>query len=203
MKEELIEPYSILIDGHPALKEKCDKVHCNSPDLQTIIKRMFATLDTTTLGVGLAAPQLGLPVNLFVLGNQVKNKVFINAKIIKSKGAKRMEVEGCLSVPHVYARVERYQKIVVEYVDENWQTHTKMFTGFIARVIQHELDHMEGIEFYDKISDQEFKKLLPSIEKVRKGEFYKPVEYLVKFKEDDEEEKKPEPSMKVVKSGKK
>jgi len=179
-----IHPYPILIDGHPILRQKCDPIEANSKDLQTIIKRMFVTLNSTSTGLGIAAPQVGLPVNLFVLGGQMLEKVFINPEIIKRKGSQKKDFEGCLSVPSVYARVERHDTIVIKWLDENWEEHTQKFSGFIARVIQHECDHLEGIEFYDRITPHEMTKIKLSIDKIQRGELPN-LEYLFKLKDDE------------------
>ena len=87
-------------------------------------------------------------------------------------------------MPHVYARVERHDKIVIKYLDENWNEHTQKFSGFIARVIQHEYDHLEGIEFYDRITPHEMVKIKLSLEKIQRGELPN-LEYLFKLKDDD------------------
>lgn len=176
----------IYIDGHPVLKQKCDMIPKDYPGLKDIVEKMHATLDKTKIGVGMAAPQVGIPIRLFVLGgtnenSPVQRKTFINPKIILFKGARRKDFEGCLSVPKLTARVERYQKIRVKYYDLDFNEHVEAFKNFEARVIQHEYDHLDGIEFYDRISKEELNKIIGGIERLRKGEI-PALEYEVKNK---------------------
>jgi peptide deformylase len=138
------------------------------PNLTDVIANMFETM-YYACGVGLAAPQVGLGIRLFVIDTepfsesedltkeeqeQLKGfkRVFINAKMLKEEGEEWGFNEGCLSIPDVREDVYRNEKITIEYCDENFVTKTEVFDGLIARVIQHEYDHIEGILFTDKIS---------------------------------------------------
>jgi peptide deformylase len=120
-------------------------------------------------GVGLAAPQIGLAIRLFVIDTepfsdsedlskeeqeQLKGfkQTFINAKMLKEEGEEWGFNEGCLSIPDVREDVYRNEKITLEYYDENFNKKTEVYDGLIARVIQHEYDHIEGILFTDLIS---------------------------------------------------
>ena len=120
-------------------------------------------------GVGLAAPQVGLAIRLFVIDTepfsesedltkeeqeQLKGfkQTFINAKMIKEEGDEWGFNEGCLSIPDVREDVYRQEKITLEFYDEDFKLHTNVYDGLIARVIQHEYDHIEGILFTDKIA---------------------------------------------------
>jgi peptide deformylase len=134
-------------------------------------------------GVGLAAPQVGMPLRLFVIDTsafgeddelpteeqqQLKNfkRTFINAKMIKEEGELWGFNEGCLSIPEVREDVFRHEKITLEYCDEDFVMKTEVFDGLIARVIQHEYDHIEGILFTDLVSSlkkQLIKKKLQNI----------------------------------------
>ena len=119
--------------------------------------------------MGLAAPQVGLPIRLFIVDTepfsdsddltvdekkQLKGfkQTFINAKMITEEGEEWVFNEGCLSIPEVREDVIRNEKITIEYLDENFQQKTEVYDGLVARVIQHEYDHIEGILFTDKIS---------------------------------------------------
>jgi peptide deformylase len=133
--------------------------------------------------VGLAAPQIGLDIRLFIVdttpfGNDddldktekeaLKHfkRTFINAKILKEEGELWAFNEGCLSIPDVREDVYRREKITIRYFDEDFNEKTEEFDGLIARVIQHEYDHIEGILFTDKISSlkkQLIKKKLQNI----------------------------------------
>lgn len=154
--------------GDPVLRKVCDDVTSEHPNLQEIIANMYDTM-YNAYGVGLAAPQVGLPIRLFVIDTepfsdsedltkeeqeQLKGfkQTFINAKMLKEEGEEWGFNEGCLSIPDVREDVYRNETITIEYVDENFNKKTEVYDGLIARVIQHEYDHIEGILFTDKIS---------------------------------------------------
>jgi peptide deformylase len=155
---------------------------------------MFETM-YNAYGVGLAAPQIGLPIRLFVVDTapfsdddlteeeQMKLKmfkrVFINAKILKEEGQEWAFNEGCLSIPDVREDVLRKPKITVEYLDEKFVKHTDEFDGLIARVIQHEYDHIEGILFTDKLSGLKKRLIQGRLNKISKGEI--DVDYRMRF----------------------
>ncbi len=154
--------------GDPVLRKVCDDITSEHPNLQDIIANMYDTM-YNAYGVGLAAPQVGLPIRLFVIDTepfsdsedltkeeqeQLKGfkQTFINAKMLKEEGEEWGFNEGCLSIPDVREDVYRNETITIEYVDENFNKKTEVYDGLIARVIQHEYDHIEGILFTDKIS---------------------------------------------------
>jgi len=154
--------------GEPVLRKVGENISPDYPNLDGLIENMYDTM-YNAYGVGLAAPQIGLPIRLFVIdtepfsGNedlkseekeQLKGfkKTFINAKMIKEEGNEWAFNEGCLSIPDVREDVYRKEKITIEYCEEDFVIKTEVFEGLIARVIQHEYDHIEGILFTDKIS---------------------------------------------------
>jgi peptide deformylase len=154
--------------GDPVLRKVCDDVTSEHSNLQEIIANMYDTM-YNAYGVGLAAPQVGLPIRLFVIDTepfsdsedltkeeqeQLKGfkQTFINAKMLKEEGEEWGFNEGCLSIPDVREDVYRNETITIEYFDENFNKKTEVYDGLIARVIQHEYDHIEGILFTDKIS---------------------------------------------------
>lgn len=154
--------------GDPVLRKVCDDITSEHPNLQEIIENMYDTM-YNAYGVGLAAPQVGLPIRLFVIDTepfsdsddlskeeqeQLKGfkQTFINAKMLKEEGEEWGFNEGCLSIPDVREDVYRNETITIEYFDENFNKKTEVYDGLIARVIQHEYDHIEGILFTDKIS---------------------------------------------------
>ena len=154
--------------GDPVLRKVCENVTSEYPNLSDIISNMYDTM-YNAYGVGLAAPQVGIAIRLFVIDTepfsdsedltpeeqeQLKGfkQTFINAKMIKEEGEEWSFNEGCLSIPDVREDVYRNEKITIEFCDENFNTVTKVYDGLIARVIQHEYDHIEGILFTDKIS---------------------------------------------------
>jgi peptide deformylase len=184
----------IVAYGDPVLKKKAEDITQAYPNLDTLLANMFETM-YNAYGVGLAAPQIGLPIRLFVVDTapfsdddlteeeQMKLKmfkrVFINAKIWKEEGQEWAFNEGCLSIPDVREDVLRKPKITVEYLDEKFVKHTDEFDGLIARVIQHEYDHIEGILFTDKLSGLKKRLIQGRLNKISKGEI--DVDYRMRF----------------------
>ncbi len=160
--------------GDPVLRKLCEEVTKENSELTDILANMYETM-YNACGVGLAAPQVGLPIRVFVVDTDPFSdsddispeeatalkgfkKTFINAKMILEEGEEWSFNEGCLSIPDVREDVFRHEKITIEYYDEDFNKKTESYNGIIARVIQHEYDHIEGILFTDKISA--FKKQL-------------------------------------------
>jgi peptide deformylase len=147
--------------GHPVLKKVAQDIDNDYPELEQFIRDMFETMYFAE-GVGLAAPQVNKSIRVFVMDAshyadeipEAKDfkKVFINAHIIERTGDEKLVEEGCLSIPHIREEVWRKNDIRIEYYDENWQFHTETYSGMIARIIQHEYDHLDGILFVDKVS---------------------------------------------------
>jgi len=154
--------------GEPVLRKVGEEVTPEYPNLKEIIANMYDTM-YNAYGVGLAAPQVGLPIRLFIIDTepfsdsddlskeeqtQLKSfkKTFINAKMLLEDGEEWSFNEGCLSIPDVREDVSRNERITIEYHDEAFNKKTEIFDGLIARVIQHEYDHIEGVLFTDKIS---------------------------------------------------
>jgi peptide deformylase len=174
MEEKEVRPIPIHIHGATTLREVAKEVDIKDrQEHDAFIERLIATLNTTKNGVGIAAPQVGNSIRIFILWVDRKTSepiVFINPEIIQLKGAEKMDTEGCLSVPNVWARVKRFQKVRIKYLDKNWETQEALFKGFDARVIQHEFDHLEGKEFFDLLSPKEFEKIKPDLDKLEAGE---------------------------------
>jgi len=154
--------------GEPVLRKIADNITPDYPQLKELITNMYDTM-YNAYGVGLAAPQVGLAIRLFVIDTEpfadsenipkevqetLKGfkKTFINAKILKEEGEEWCYNEGCLSIPDVREDVYRKERITIQYQDEDFNTKTEEYNGLIARVIQHEYDHIEGVLFTDKIS---------------------------------------------------
>ncbi|MDI9257563.1 MULTISPECIES: peptide deformylase [Flavobacterium] len=154
--------------GEPVLRQVGVEITPDYPNLKEIIANMYDTM-YNAYGVGLAAPQVGLAIRLFVIDTEpfsdsddlskeeqalLKSfkRTFINAKMLKEEGEEWGFNEGCLSIPDVREDVYRNERITLEYYDEDFNKKTEVFDGLIARVIQHEYDHIEGILFTDKIS---------------------------------------------------
>ena len=152
--------------GDPVLRKLAENISKDYPSFAELHANMYETM-YNACGVGLAAPQIGLPIRLFIIDttpfvddedlsaeNHKKGykQTFINAKMILEEGEEWVFNEGCLSIPDVREDVTRHEKITIEYFDENFEMKTEVFEGLVARVIQHEYDHIEGILFTDKIS---------------------------------------------------
>ncbi len=154
--------------GEPVLRLVAADITAEHPNLKEVIADMYETM-YNAYGVGLAAPQVGMLIRLFVIDTkpfaddedlkaeeqeQLKSftQTFINAKIIKEEGEEWAFNEGCLSIPEVREDVYRQEQITIEYYDENFTKKVEVYNGLIARVIQHEYDHIEGVLFTDKIS---------------------------------------------------
>ncbi len=168
--------------GDPVLRKVADFISSDYSNLRETLANMYDTM-YNACGVGLAAPQVGLSIRLFVVDTsafgeddelekeeqlKLKNfkRTFINAKMIKEEGEIWGFNEGCLSIPDVREDVFRNERITLEYCDEDFVVKTEVFDGLIARVIQHEYDHIEGILFTDLISSlkkQLIKKKLQNI----------------------------------------
>ena len=171
--------------GDPVLRKVCDEINVDYPALDQIIANMYETM-YNAYGVGLAAPQVGLSIRLFVIDTtpfgededlpieeqqQLKGfkRTFINAKIVKEEGELWGFNEGCLSIPDVREDVYRHEKITVEYCDQDFNPKTEVFDGLVARVIQHEYDHIEGILFTDLISSLKKKLIKSKLQNIMDG----------------------------------
>jgi peptide deformylase len=185
----------IVAYGDPVLKKRASEISNDTPKLEETIANMYESMYGAH-GVGLAAPQVGLSIRLFLVDTspfaddeeysieeQEKLKdfkrTFINAKIIEETGVEWSFNEGCLSIPNVREEVLRKPVIKVEYLDENFNTHTETFDGLIARVIQHEYDHIEGILFTDKVSTLKKRLLKGKLSNISKGKTS--VDYRMRF----------------------
>ena len=181
--------------GDPVLRKVADNVTAEFPDLKETIVNMYETMYNAN-GVGLAAPQVGKALRIFVIDttpfsddedldsaeqkqlNGFK-RTFINAKMIKEEGEEWSFNEGCLSIPDVREDVYRNPTITIEYCEEDFVMKTEVFDGLIARVIQHEYDHIEGILFTDKISSLKKRLIQKKLKNIIEGKTFQ--EYRMKF----------------------
>lgn len=142
---------------HPALRFKSHDVAQIDDKLRGIVEEMFALMYQAK-GIGLAANQVALPWRLFVVNlsgdpaEKGEEFVFINPEILKRRGAEIGE-EGCLSLPGLYADVQRAEKILVEAFDLQGQPFRAELDDLAARVVQHETDHLDGVLFIDRVDD--------------------------------------------------
>lgn len=147
--------------GHSVLKRVAEEITPDYPDFKQLVDDMFETMYYSE-GVGLAAPQINKSIRLFVIdcdpfsekypeGKGIK-KVFVNPEIVESSEETWTFREGCLSLPNLNEDVERPSKIKIRYMDENFVQHEDEYDGIVARVIQHEYDHLEGKVYIDRVS---------------------------------------------------
>ena len=181
--------------GQPVLKKVAAPIGPDYPDLQELIANMWETMYHAE-GVGLAAPQVGQAIRLFVIDTlqieeddddkkskeqEVKGfkKVFINAQKVEEDGNPWIYEEGCLSIPRIRGDVERPENIRLRYLDENFTEHEETFTGVNARVVQHEYDHIDGILFTEKLKPLKKRLIQRKLEDIRVGKIK--TDYKMKF----------------------
>lgn len=188
----------IVAYGDPVLKKEAEEIDQDYPDLAKLIEDMFETMYEAS-GVGLAAPQIGRSIRLFVVdgspfaddededeepdpraaGMQGFKKVFINPIIEEESGKEWGFSEGCLSIPKIREEVFRKEKVRISYYDENWEFHEDEFDGYKARIIQHEYDHIEGVLFTDHLSVLKKRLLTKRLANIAQG--IVSVDYRMKF----------------------
>ena len=144
------------------LRKVAQDIPIDYPELQELIKNMFET-NTASDGIGLAAPQIGKSIRVVIIDLDAISDhlpeykgfrhAFINAHILETDDSETETMEeGCLSLPGLHENVTRAKRIHVCYLDENFQEHDEWVDGYLARVMQHEFDHIEGKLFIDHIS---------------------------------------------------
>ncbi|MDP3043508.1 MAG: peptide deformylase [bacterium] len=142
----------IITNPNPILKKKSAKVEPNkisSKEIQELCLNMEKTMKDKK-GVGIAAPQIGKNIRLIIINTKDGGVAMLNPKIIRKSLTKEWGEEGCLSVPNVFGQVKRHKKIECEYLDKTGKETKIKAEGLMARVIQHEIDHLDGILFIDK-----------------------------------------------------
>lgn len=134
----------------PVLRKKSEDVTDFGEELQSLLQDMWETMATND-GVGLAAPQIGVSLRVVVIGWRERKIVLVNPVVIEQEGEEELE-EGCLSAPGFYEKVTRPARVVVEARDEQGEPIRLEEEGFMARVLMHEIDHLEGKLFLDRLS---------------------------------------------------
>lgn len=155
--------------GEPILREKALPVEEVTPEILNLVKDMAETMYTDS-GVGLAAPQVGVLKRIILVDIDVEEDgliVLINPMLIKSEGEVVAE-EGCLSVPDIYSQVKRSSKVTVKALNENGDSIEITKEGLTARALQHEIDHLDGILFIDRIGRTERQILLNKLKKKKR-----------------------------------
>ncbi len=140
----------IITAGNPILKETAKPVTVFDKKLKFLLENMKKTLYEAN-GVGLAAPQIAVSLRIFVADDGVSGyEEYINPEWVPVGEEKTIDVEGCLSVPDLYGEVERYSEVLVKYQDRHGKKKQKKASGLLARCIQHETDHLNGVLFIEK-----------------------------------------------------
>ena len=137
------------------LRRKADPVPAVTPEIRDLVEAMFATMYVEE-GVGLAAPQVGRSVRVFVLdveeeGRPRVKRAFVNPVLVERSGETEVSEEGCLSIPTLRADVKRPARVIVDALDADGTPFRMEAEGLVARAIQHETDHLDGILFLDRL----------------------------------------------------
>lgn len=182
--------YPINIYGLPVLRKVAEDITPDYPDLQQLISDMRETLAKSE-GIGLAAPQIGLSIRVVVMDLDLISEdfpeykdfrpIYINAHILEYDDTDSdSSDEGCLSLPGISEPVKRPKRIHVKYMDENFVEHDEWVDGYLARVMQHEFDHLEGVLFTDRLSMLRKTMAKKKLDNILKGKFA--CRYKVKFR---------------------
>jgi len=170
---ELLEVSQV---GNPILRQIAQPIDRFDEPVQTLIDNLMATLLQSN-GVGIAAPQVAASCRVVIIASrpnprypnapEMEPTVMINPRIVSASEEKVKDWEGCLSVPGIRGLVPRYQAIAIEYCDRQGKLQQQHLTDFVARIFQHELDHLNGLVFLDRlettqdiVTEQEYLKLL-------------------------------------------
>jgi len=161
---------NILTYPNPTLKKVSKEVTKIDDKIKAVINNLFDTMYASDNGCGLAAPQIGSLYRITVIDvseDKSEKMCLINPKIIKKEGEFK-GMEGCLSFPGVFEKVKRFETITFEAMNENGETYQKECDGLLAECVQHEIDHLDGILFIDKMSPLRRNRLLTKYKKIEK-----------------------------------
>jgi peptide deformylase len=168
----------ILAFGHPNLRKKSEKITADFPDLKTLIADLYETMNNAN-GIGLAAIQVNVPANVLVVNaDPLKEdhkelegfqKTYINLEILEESGDEWAYNEGCLSIPTINEDIWRKPTIQIAYNDENFVHHTETVSGMVARILQHEYEHLQGRVFTDNLSSLRKMLLRKKLEQISCG----------------------------------
>ena len=178
-RKQMILP--IYTYGQPVLRKETEEIDADYPNLKQIIQDMWDTLERSH-GVGLAAPQVGLPIRLAIIDldciseeepqYEGYKRTFINPYIEEvDDSVMETQEEGCLSLPGLSEKVTRPTRIRVSYLDENFEEHEEWVDGFLARVMQHEFDHLDGVVYTDHLKGLRRQLMAPKLKQLVKGIF--------------------------------
>ncbi len=167
--------------GQPVLRKVAQDIDKDYPELPQLIQNMYETLERSE-GIGLAAPQVGLSIRLVVINLDVISddlpeykgyiRTFVNPHIVEFDDSETETMEeGCLSLPGIHEKVKRPTRIHVNYLDENFEPHDEWVDGYLARVMQHEFDHLEGQVFTDHLVGLRKQMAKSKLASIQKGKF--------------------------------
>lgn len=167
--------------GQPVLRKEAQDITPDYPELKTLIANMWETLAESE-GIGLAAPQIGLDIRLVIIDLDPLKEDFpeyenfkhayINAHIVEYDDTEKdSSEEGCLSLPAIHEKVVRPTRIRVQYMDEDFNEHDEWIDGYLARVMQHEFDHLDGKMFIDRISPLRKQLIKSKLKSLLQGRF--------------------------------
>ena len=168
--------YPIVMYGDPVLRQKATDIE-QGTDLKQLIEDMFETMHNAN-GIGLAAPQIGKSIRIFVVDGTIMDdepamadfkKVFINPVMLEQDGLPWEYEEGCLSIPNIREKISRLEHLRIRYYDQDWNLLEEDYDGLKARVIQHEYDHIEGKMFVDYLTPLRKRLLKGKLADISKG----------------------------------
>ena len=139
----------------PVLRKKCDQIDHFGNSLEALIRDLIKTMKSQPHGIGIAAPQIGITQQVAVVdvsprvpGSKIL--ILVNPQVLEVRGEK-MSREGCMSLPDYTGNIKRYDFVRLRWQDENGEFHSKEFNGIEAVCIQHEVDHLNGVIFMDRV----------------------------------------------------
>jgi peptide deformylase len=163
--------------GDPILRQHCEEIAEVTDEIRQLVQDMIETMDKHN-GIGLAAPQVGRPIRLFILRNYIEDPngklsvsapvVFINPKILERSKETLIDQEGCVSIPGIRLQVERPAQIKIEATNLSGQIFTEEIEGYNARVRMHENDHINGVLFIDRVDVHTRNKIDPLLRNIKK-----------------------------------
>lgn len=164
--------FDVVLFPDPVLRKETEEITAFDDELKSVVEGMFERMFESQ-GVGLAAPQVGLSMRLFVLNDEgdrdkpERNLALINPTIKSFGGRKTSHEEGCLSLPGVHADITRPEKCVVRHFDVDGNEIEKEYDGFVARIIQHEYDHLQGVLLVDRMTPTDKLRNRPAVDELK------------------------------------
>lgn len=178
----------VYLYGHPVLRQIAEPLSADYPDLKQLVADMYAAMYESE-GVGLAAPQIGRSIRLVVIDASPAGENFpecvdrkmtlVNPEVTVLDGDTVTRAEGCLSLPGLSENVPRVEHIRLKWLDEDFNPHEEEISGYLARIVQHECDHLEGVVYTDHISGIRRQLIRRKLNDIVKGKVN--VDYPVRF----------------------